>query len=333
MDDLSNYPWKEAGEPLAPKASVMPAKRADEPSGDDSEETLPYFFSSKFETSVDDFKKFIEELDQGAGDAELEDDYQTYRTTLKASQAKGLRDKYPFLALAFAASYRPDLMEYWENLQEEYNARQACATASAVGASGTASTNKDLELKARDDPTDESESEEMLPYFLGARYGTPSETFEAFVQELDNGAGKKEVGDGSQTYETKLTASRAGGLREKYPWLQLVLLIQYTERDIKMFNGEIEVSEEYNAIPRKIEAQEDPMESNTSAFEDHTLVKRKLGTEDDAPYWKKMIGSPPQDPVERDPSQDPPYMRDDSLGRGTTIYIIDNGFDDQHPVS
>lgn len=52
-----------------------------------------------------------------------------------------------------------------------------------------------------------------------------------------------------------------------------------------------------------------------------------------APYWKKMISSPLQSPLLRPPTEDSPYHVDDSGGKGVTIYVIDDGFDIDHPVS
>ncbi|KAF1828009.1 subtilisin-like protein [Decorospora gaudefroyi] len=54
-----------------------------------------------------------------------------------------------------------------------------------------------------------------------------------------------------------------------------------------------------------------------------------LAPDPNAPYWKKMLSAPP--PIPGGPflatNNYPPYLADDTGGVGTTIYILDNGFD------
>jgi hypothetical protein len=63
------------------------------------------------------------------------------------------------------------------------------------------------------------------------------------------------------------------------------------------------------------------------------IYQRALLPEDaGAPYWKKMIASPFRQPPLQPTANDPPYLADDSGGRGTTIYVLDDGFDRSQPV-
>ncbi|KAF1828008.1 subtilisin-like protein [Decorospora gaudefroyi] len=60
------------------------------------------------------------------------------------------------------------------------------------------------------------------------------------------------------------------------------------------------------------------------------FVPRAMGAPDpNAPYWKKMLSAPPPSPGEAFLATDnyPPYLADDTGGAGTTIYILDDGFD------
>jgi hypothetical protein len=52
----------------------------------------------------------------------------------------------------------------------------------------------------------------------------------------------------------------------------------------------------------------------------------------DAPYWKKMISSPFKQPPLQPTADDPLYVADDSGGRGTKIYVLDDSFDLGQPV-
>lgn len=44
------------------------------------------------------------------------------------------------------------------------------------------------------------------------------------------------------------------------------------------------------------------------------------------------MSSPPRDPP-KSPAEDPPFVADDAGGQGTTIYVIDDGFDINSEVS
>jgi hypothetical protein len=59
-------------------------------------------------------------------------------------------------------------------------------------------------------------------------------------------------------------------------------------------------------------------------------IRRALLPEDsDAPWWKKVLSAPPRsvDDANGTPKDDPAYKADDSGGKGTTIYVLDDGFD------
>jgi hypothetical protein len=59
-----------------------------------------------------------------------------------------------------------------------------------------------------------------------------------------------------------------------------------------------------------------------------------LPSNPDAPWWKKMLSAPPRDidVADSGPQFDPPYLADASLGKGVTIYVLDDGFDTDNVV-
>ncbi|KAH7089519.1 peptidase S8/S53 domain-containing protein [Paraphoma chrysanthemicola] len=176
-------------------------------------------------------------------------------------------------------------------------------------------------------------TEEPISHFILTKDGTSLETFNRFIQELDEGAGKAVTHDMSiidhQSYTTNLTRSQAVDLLDKYSFLLLVYARVFDIRDLENGDGE-----SFHAIPRpttqaqnmKLISEERKVGLRTSAIS--PLAARTLrGGVSNAPYWKKMISSPFQNPLLRAPAQDPPYLADDADGRGITIYVLDDGFD------
>lgn len=180
-------------------------------------------------------------------------------------------------------------------------------------------------------------TESLVPYFFVTKAGTSLETFNGFIEELDGGAGTAETFDmhiiDYQTYDTKLNSSQAKGLEIRYPFLQLAYADVYDPKSLEL------APEEFHAIPKR--NVEDPASAKPRSEFDEAVVAqdrpllldRALLLEDrNAPYWKKMISSPYQSPLLQPPSQDPPFLTDDSGGKDTTIYVLDDGFDINQPV-
>jgi hypothetical protein len=181
-----------------------------------------------------------------------------------------------------------------------------------------------------------SSTEQPVPYYFASKWGTPVEKFKNFIQELDGGAGRAEIDDYGQICRTNLTSSAADGLKAKYPFLPLAFADVCLPSDLDF------KKEEYHAIPNprmesdlslRVKAQPKYSQIETMAGSPSLMPRMLLPEERDAPYWKKMISSPFQEPLQRDPTQDPSYVRDDTQGRGTTIYILDDGFDLSYKVS
>jgi hypothetical protein len=135
-----------------------------------------------------------------------------------------------------------------------------------------------------------------------------------------------------QIYRTNLTLSQASGLQTKYPFLQLAYASVFDPKDLQ------DIDQAFHAIPRTHDdhpsslvfgSRRDFNPEETAESQNFSLLEgRALLSEDPAaPYWKKMISSPFRNPPLLPTAQDPPYLADDSLGRDTTIYIIDEGFE------
>jgi len=200
--------------------------------------------------------------------------------------------------------------------------------------SRTATTTKTTSSSSSTSP---SATGQTLPYYFASRWGTPAEKFKSFIQELDGGIGELEITKYDQAYRTNLTSANADDIQAKYPFLLLASEDTSDPDDIDFER------EQYHAIPRSRTSpdsshgphaiSESPAAEEKASMGFPLKPRGFLPEERDAPYWKKMISSPFQDPLQRNPSQDPPYVRDESQGRGTTIYILDDGFDLNSAVS
>jgi hypothetical protein len=201
---------------------------------------------------------------------------------------------------------------------------------------GTSTSARTTSTTASSSSATPASTEQPLPYYIITKWGTPVDVFNKFVSELDGGVGKADSQKNKQTYKTNLTSSQADGLEAKYPFLLLAYAdVSYPE--------DIELSgEEFHAIPRTrgeplaptvLNADRKHTEKQTVPLEQPVLPRAPISGGENAPHWKKMISSPFQQPPLRPTSEDPPYAADDSGGRGTTIYVMDDGFDINSPVS
>jgi len=208
------------------------------------------------------------------------------------------------------------------NALSEYPWKSEAPTARTIGPTATAKPVK----RAEETPSS-ADSENPLPYYFCSEWKTPLEDFKSFIKELDNGAGKAELDDDQQTYQTDLKPSQAEGLQDKYPFLVLA----YPNVTPDNFWDTIDDKEEFHAIPRSVSKPSTSSEAivDLSGFKNDTVTSDPLSRvprallpkEKQAPYWKKMLSS------KYYPVQDRAYKRDESEGRHTTIYVVDNGFD------
>lgn len=233
---------------------------------------------------------------------------------------------------------------------ESARASQSAATPSSKGETSKAKTSKAATSASTKTTSASSSSSsptptssDLLPYYISTRRGTSLETFNKFIQDLDGGVGHAEWDDidkmDCQIYTTNLTTAQGSGLTTKYPFLLIAYANVADPKDLQS-----DFQEEFHVIPRNYHSEVVRIKAapEERAIEDHTkpvggsaklMARALLPGGENVPYWKKMISSPPQQPLARPPSQDPPYAADDSLGRGVTIYVLDDGFDITRPVS
>lgn len=170
-------------------------------------------------------------------------------------------------------------------------------------------------------------------YLITTKNGTTLETFEGFVQDLDGGAGKSRTYEyvPHQSYLTHLALSDVERIKQ-------LDFIWKVVGDVFVPPEEHQI-EEYGVISRGVSTIGERTVRNANKSEgisgfipehDATILPRALlPAQPNAPYWKKMISSPPPQNIQQPPppSQDPPYLCDDSGGTGTTIYVLNAGFD------
>ncbi|KAF2676630.1 subtilisin-like protein [Lentithecium fluviatile CBS 122367] len=169
-------------------------------------------------------------------------------------------------------------------------------------------------------------------YVISSKEGTSREVFDNFIKELDNGVGKLYAWDllGSYMYLTNLTAVQVKELPKKHDFLEYISRDDPVDQNV---DGSLEEFRAIDTYPPPEHAHEDLAVNKSSHKLDVSntahVLRRALISDPDAPWWKKMISAPPVDVNQPNshPDSYPPYAADDSGGRGTTIYILDDGFD------
>jgi hypothetical protein len=169
-------------------------------------------------------------------------------------------------------------------------------------------------------------------YVITSKRGTKLDDFKQFAKDLDGGEGKLWFWEliGKQMYLANINASIAETLKEEHKFIATVHLpVMDTEDELRQ--------EEFRATNRS---------QRTDTLHDGLLSKKQtrqasksspraiLGPNSNAPWWKKMLSAPPRTITEANgtPRNDPDYREDDTGGRGTTIYVLDDGFDTDIPV-
>lgn len=175
-------------------------------------------------------------------------------------------------------------------------------------------------------------TEKSLEYFISTKKGTPREKFDDFIQDLDQGRGESYIFDNieSQSYLTDLKPAIVDELLSKYDFISRIF------HDAPMDETYDGGQEEFRAIALQDEPavfwRKDSKRHNIPGVarqSSQTLKRALLPEEVDAPWWKKILSAPPRnvDEPRGTPKDDPPYLAEDSGGKGTTIYILDDGFD------
>ncbi|KAJ4346527.1 uncharacterized protein N0V89_010458 [Didymosphaeria variabile] len=170
----------------------------------------------------------------------------------------------------------------------------------------------------------ESASATLSPeeYIVLSREGTESRAFDDFVQKLDEGVGHLWSWKTTKTqmYVTNLTSKQAQELPQQHKFIKSVSLCGGQD---EKYDGSIE---EFRAVDQRAQPNlaREPDSAETLANASRTW-KRAIVSDEAAPWWKRLISASER---ERGRSLDDlPYLADDSGGRGTTIYVLDDGFD------
>ncbi|KAJ5095403.1 hypothetical protein NUU61_004759 [Penicillium alfredii] len=145
------------------------------------------------------------------------------------------------------------------------------------------------------------------PYLIRTKSSTPVSTFDAFIQELDEGQGKPEIfPDGEyQSYQTNLTESQAEEIRQK----DFILLV---------FPAGIA-----NEVKPRDPQQGAVNDTSEAPSEGSRLERRQRHTPRQLQFvsWNGLGEAP----------DDLRYRRDSSDGAGVPIFVIDSGFNIHHP--
>ncbi|KAJ5569959.1 subtilisin-like protein [Penicillium hispanicum] len=178
-------------------------------------------------------------------------------------------------------------------------------------------------MSGQSDKRDASDSAKSS-YVITTKDGTSVDQFNSKVKGFDNGAGLATVVDGIdyQVYTTRLTQSQADQMKK----IDCVLWV-WKELDPDYENEDD--SEDDRALPLHDLEDRDLEDRGLEDrdLEEHEFVRRGRITRKDSASQLRLIswnkpGTPQGD-----------YMADDSLGKGSWIYIIDTGFNTQVSVS
>jgi hypothetical protein len=125
-------------------------------------------------------------------------------------------------------------------------------------------------------------------------------------------------------YLANINASIAETLKEEHKFIATVHLpVMDTEDELGQ--------EEFRATNRsqQIDTLHDGLLSKKQIRQASKSSPRAiLGPNPNAPWWKKMLSAPPRTIAEANgmPRNDPDYREDGTGGRGTTIYVLNDGF-------
>ena len=193
----------------------------------------------------------------------------------------------------------------------------------ALTATATSTTAGETKATSGTSTTSTESPTASSSYLITTKRGTSLTKFKAFVHGLDGGAGYQmaysEVDH--QAYVTDLTATQVATIKA-LPFIRTVSYnIPVTELDD---------DEDFRAVPnRDFSTEVDELHDLTNHKSSKWLSSRAIAQSPRGQSGShlKMISS---DKMSK-PTED--CLFDDTLGKGTTIYVIDTGFDTSKPVS
>lgn len=167
-------------------------------------------------------------------------------------------------------------------------------------------------------------------YIFASKYNTSQTTFNDYVKELDDTAGTliSYPGNPTQAYQTNLSDSQVSDVKAQ-PWLNWITPVPPSEDDegyednraVRPDTREDSLSVSDEISLARVTAVPDPHKRAPE------LVKRAITTRNPTLASQlKLISAPYPVPNGTQPDFSQNYRFDDSLGAGSTIYIVDTGF-------
>jgi hypothetical protein len=238
-----------------------------------------------------------------------------------------------------------------ENPTDKASTQSTKATATAQSTSMQSTTDKASTTQSASSTVTSSQSSSsssetptstptLSNYAIISKPGTSYDTFKQFVSDLDGGGGELAKWDliKQQMYIAKLNVSQVAEIPQQHTFIQAIITNTFDEDA----DGS---SEAFRAVDTSTHVHLEPHEPPAFARSDiwaptslelksHLAPRTLLAPDSQAPWWKKIISAPPRDisGPNSDPRFDPPYLADDTLGRGVTVYVLDDGFDTDNEV-
>lgn len=170
-------------------------------------------------------------------------------------------------------------------------------------------------------------------YGIVSKPGTPLNSFKDFVHKLDGGKGSLHNLEalGQQIYLANINATQASNV-SAHDFIQYTQLntgyVDHSETSPDEFRATIPLQpgdtahREFHRLPEV----GNYFKKITSSFR---YPRALLPPQSDAPWWKKTLSALPRAVTgpNTGPRNDPDYVTDDSGGKDSTIYILDDGFD------
>ncbi|KAF1938985.1 subtilisin-like protein [Clathrospora elynae] len=152
---------------------------------------------------------------------------------------------------------------------------------------------------------------------------------------LDGGEGKLWRWDliGQQMYITKLNDTQANDIPVLNDFTGHVITNSFDESvdgSLEEFRATVPV-QPIGPVTQELHKPANFAKWSATASDNASQILERtlMAPDSSAPWWKKSLSAPPRDisGANSGPQYDPPYLADDTLGAGTTIYVLDGGFD------
>ena len=196
-------------------------------------------------------------------------------------------------------------------------------------------TSSQISSSSSETPTPTASSVQW--YHIASKLDTPWEKVKALIDTLDVVENSLVKWDyiGSYMFVANMNATQATEVYESHDFIKWIGINDGGPPD----EESEQQAEEFRAVrttqsigDSELAPQYRPTLHNSFS---RTVVPRALGSPvPNAPWWKKALPAPPPRPGQNPltPDNYPDYLADDTGGAGTTIYVLDAGFDPLLPV-